>query len=100
MSVADGQSVTLKTETVLKNDDMVQWWYHDDNDLIAVISGETKGTFDGFDERFRSKLMLDYKTGNLTINNTMSIHSGLYILQISSENRKINRRFIVTVKSK
>ncbi|KTG34201.1 hypothetical protein cypCar_00021463 [Cyprinus carpio] len=98
VSVADGESVTLKTETVLKNDDMVQWWYHDDNDLIAVISGETKGTFDGFDERFRSKLMLDYKTGNLTINNTMSIHSGLYILQISSENRKINRRFIVTVK--
>uniref|UniRef100_A0A672N3V6 Ig-like domain-containing protein n=1 Tax=Sinocyclocheilus grahami TaxID=75366 RepID=A0A672N3V6_SINGR len=98
MSMADGESVTLKTKTVLKEDDKVQWWYHDDNDLIAEISGETNGIFDGFDKRFRSKLVLDDKTGDLTINNTMSNHSGLYILEISSETRRINKRFIVTVK--
>ncbi|XP_016097437.1 uncharacterized protein [Sinocyclocheilus grahami] len=98
VSMADGESVTLKTKTVLKEDDKVQWWYHDDNDLIAEISGETNGIFDGFDKRFRSKLVLDDKTGDLTINNTMSNHSGLYILEISSETRRINKRFIVTVK--
>uniref|UniRef100_A0A671LFK3 Ig-like domain-containing protein n=1 Tax=Sinocyclocheilus anshuiensis TaxID=1608454 RepID=A0A671LFK3_9TELE len=98
MSMADGDSVTLKTKTVLKEDDKVQWWYHDDNDLIAEINGETNGIFDGFDKRFRSKLVLNDKTGDLTINNTMSNHSGLYILEISSETRRINKRFIVTVK--
>ncbi|XP_016295297.1 uncharacterized protein LOC107653166 [Sinocyclocheilus anshuiensis] len=98
VSMADGDSVTLKTKTVLKEDDKVQWWYHDDNDLIAEINGETNGIFDGFDKRFRSKLVLNDKTGDLTINNTMSNHSGLYILEISSETRRINKRFIVTVK--
>lgn len=97
--MSDGDSVTLETKTVLNKDDKVQWYYHDENDLIAEISRGTKRTFDGFDERFRSKLVLD-KTGNLTINNTMTIHSGLYILKISSKGKIINRRFIVTVKSK
>ncbi|XP_059399812.1 uncharacterized protein LOC132131734 [Carassius carassius] len=98
IEVSDGDFVTLETKTVLNKDDKVQWYYHDDSDLIAEISRGTKGTFDGFDERFRSKLVLDYETGNLTINNTMNIHSGLYILKISSKTRKINRRFTVTVK--
>ncbi|XP_026105567.1 uncharacterized protein LOC113077376 isoform X1 [Carassius auratus] len=99
IEVSDGDSVTLETKTVLNKDDKVQWYYHDENDLIAEISRGTKRTFDGFDERFRSKLVLD-KTGNLTINNTMTIHSGLYILKISSKGKIINRRFIVTVKMK
>ncbi|XP_052394804.1 uncharacterized protein LOC127942852 [Carassius gibelio] len=98
IEVSDGDFVTLETKTVLNKDDKVQWYYHDENDLIAEISQETKRTFDGFDERFRSKLVLNDNTGNLTINNTMTIHSGLYILKISSKTRKINRRFTVTVK--
>ncbi len=35
-------SVILETETNLQGDDKVQWWYHDDHDLIAEINGETK----------------------------------------------------------
>ncbi len=101
VSVADGDSVILETETNLQGDDKVQWWYHDDHDLIAEINGVTKHTHGGFDERFRSKLVLNDKTGSLTINNTMIIHSGLYILQISSNstNKRIDKRFILTVKS-
>ncbi|KAK2906707.1 hypothetical protein Q8A67_005692 [Cirrhinus molitorella] len=100
VSAADGESVALKTKTDLQNDDKIQWWYQDDSNLIAEINGKTKMTYEGFDERFRSKLTLDDKTGSLTINNTMTIHSGLYILQISSKARRINTRFILTVKMK
>ncbi|XP_058618149.1 uncharacterized protein LOC131531425 isoform X2 [Onychostoma macrolepis] len=97
VSVADGDSVILETETNLQGDDEVHWWYHDDHNLIAEINGVTKQTHGGFDERFRSKLVLNDKTGSLTINNTMIIHSGLYILQISSNstNKRINKRLFL-----
>ncbi|KAK9958451.1 hypothetical protein ABG768_010571 [Culter alburnus] len=102
VKVSDGDSATLKTETNLREDDKVQWWYQDDSDLIAEANRDAHGvthkrTHDGFDERFRSKLVLNDKTGSLKINNTMTIHSGLYILEISSKTRRINKRFILTV---
>ncbi|XP_077081697.1 uncharacterized protein LOC143735428 isoform X2 [Siphateles boraxobius] len=97
--VADGDSVTLMTETVLQKDDEIKWLYQHDNDLIAEINKMTPKTYDGLDERFRSKLVLD-KTGSLTINNTMPIHSGLYILEISSKPGKTIKRFILTVEMK
>ncbi|XP_048024601.1 uncharacterized protein LOC125254174 [Megalobrama amblycephala] len=98
--VADGECATLETKTDLQKDDKVQWWYQHDSNLIAEIRRveETPGvTHDGFDERFRSKLVLNKKTGSLTINNTMNIHSGLYMLEISSNTRKIKKRFHLTV---
>ncbi|XP_073699632.1 uncharacterized protein [Garra rufa] len=95
LSVADGDSITLDPKTDLQTDDKIQWWYHDNSDLIAEISGDIK-TYEGFDERFRSKLMLE-KTGSLTISNIMTIHSGLYILKISGKTRKVNKRFVLTV---
>ncbi|KAI2646239.1 B-cell antigen receptor complex-associated protein alpha chain [Labeo rohita] len=100
METADGDSVTLQTDTKLQKDDKIQWCYEEDNNLIAEISGVTgKKTYDGFDERFRSKLVLDDNTGDLTINNIRRIHSGLYKLQISGKNRKTEcKNFIVTVK--
>lgn len=98
VSVADGESAILETGTVLQKDDKLKWWYLHDNDLIAEINGGTK-EHEGLDKRFRSKLKLD-KTGSLTINNTMPIHSGLYILEISSKTRRtIKKRFILTVES-
>ncbi len=99
-SVADGYSVTLETDTELQKDDKIQWCYKEDNNLIAEISGLTsKKIYDGFDEIFRSKLVLDGQTGNLTINNIRRIHSGLYKLQISGKNRRTEyKNFIVTVK--
>ncbi|KAL0161046.1 hypothetical protein M9458_044771, partial [Cirrhinus mrigala] len=100
METADGDSVTLQTDTKLQKDDKIQWCYEEDNNLIAEISGVTgKKTYDGFDERFRSKLVLDDNTGDLTINNIRRIHTGRYKLQISGKNRKTEcKNFIVTVK--
>ncbi|XP_016408613.1 uncharacterized protein LOC107740633 isoform X2 [Sinocyclocheilus rhinocerous] len=99
-SVADGDSVTLETDTELQKDDKIQWCYKEDNNLIAEISGATsKKTYDGFDEIFRSKLVLVEKTGDLNINNIRRIHSGLYKLQISRKNKRTEyKNFIVTVK--
>ncbi|XP_058616617.1 uncharacterized protein LOC131530385 isoform X2 [Onychostoma macrolepis] len=98
--VADGDSVTLETDTEVQKDDKIQWCYKEDNNLIAEISGATsKKTYDGFDEIFRSKLVLDGQTGNLTINNIRGIHSGVYKLQISGKNTRTEyKNFIVTVK--
>ncbi|XP_016117979.1 uncharacterized protein [Sinocyclocheilus grahami] len=99
-SVADGDSVTLETDTELQKDDKIQWCYKEDNNLIAEISRATsKKTYDGSDEIFRSKLVLDEKTGHLSINNIRRIHSGLYKLQISRKNKRTEyKNFIVTVK--
>ncbi|XP_067245873.1 uncharacterized protein [Chanodichthys erythropterus] len=102
VEVSDGCSATLNNKTNLEEDDKVQWWYQDDSDLIAETNRDESGvthkkTYDGFDERFRSKLELD-DSGSLKINNTMSIHSGLYILEISSKTRRIIKKIILTVK--
>ncbi|XP_043078594.1 uncharacterized protein LOC122327354 isoform X2 [Puntigrus tetrazona] len=97
-SVADGDSVTLKTDTELHKDDKIQWCYIEDNNLVAEISGAaSKRTCDGVDGRFRSKLVLNKKTGDLTINNIMLNHSGLYKLKITSKNKITEKRFVLTV---
>ncbi|XP_043078600.1 uncharacterized protein LOC122327357 [Puntigrus tetrazona] len=102
VSVSDGDEALLGIETDLQAGDEVRWWYHDEHDLIAEYSGGNTTIHDGFDERFRSKLTLDNKTGSLTISNTMTVHSGLYILQISnrSTTKRIKKKFILTVRMK
>ncbi|KTG01678.1 hypothetical protein cypCar_00045957 [Cyprinus carpio] len=96
--VEDGSSVTLKADTKLQKDDEIQWWYEEDNSLIAGIIGFTPKLHAGADGRFRSKLMLDNDTGDLTINNIMLNHSGLYKLKISGKNRRTEyKRFFLSV---
>ncbi len=91
--MAEGDSVTLHTNvTKLHKDDVIQWWYEDEDDknLIAKIDKVKKNkpdVYDGADGRFRSKLVLDGQTGNLTIKDIRTIHSGLYKLKISSGKR-------------
>lgn len=92
--VTEGDSVTLHTNvTKLHTDDVIQWWYEDEHEknLIAKIDKAKKtkpDVYDGADERFRSKLVLDEKTGNLKITDIRTIHSGLYKLKISSSSSK------------
>lgn len=98
-SVKEGESVTLPTGlTEIHKDDKIQWWYEDENNLIAEIHGVTsKRTCPGADGRFRSKLSLD-DYGNLTINNIRTIHTGLYKLKISGRRRRTKYKlFILTV---
>ncbi len=96
----EGRSVNLKTKTVLQKGDEITWWFED---LILIeftkktsAKNETECVVP--DGRFRNKLVLNEKTGDLIINNIRTIHSGLYKLQLSRKNRQTKyMRFIVTV---
>ncbi len=101
-TVTEGESITLHTGlTETQGDVTINWGYETDDNLIAEIKRGTRRTQEGADGRFRSKLRLDKKTGDLTISNVRTIHSGLYKLKIISRDRKNKyKRFIVTINGK
>ncbi|CAM4659304.1 unnamed protein product [Leuciscus chuanchicus] len=87
--VEEGEDLCLPTGVPeLHKDDKIQWYYEDENNLIDETNKKT-------DESSRSSL--NPQTGDLTINNIKTIHSGLYILKISSGRRTKYKRFIVTL---
>ncbi|XP_016115568.1 uncharacterized protein [Sinocyclocheilus grahami] len=100
-TVTEGDSPTLHTGlTEINANDMIEWCYEAEDNRIAQINGGTRSTLAGADGRFRSKLMLDDRTGDLTISNVRTIHSGLYKLNISSSIQTKHKRFILTVSVK
>ncbi|XP_048038484.1 uncharacterized protein LOC125263523 [Megalobrama amblycephala] len=106
--VTEGDSPTLHTGlTEIHGNDAIEWCYEAEDNHIAEISGGNRkpSTLAGTDGRFRSKLTLDERTGDLTISNVRTIHSGLYKLKISSSSSKStiktkHKRFILTVNVK
>ncbi|XP_059425985.1 uncharacterized protein LOC132160261 [Carassius carassius] len=100
-TVTVGESVRLYTEHP-KNQTFkeIQWLFGDEKSLIAEIKGGTVVTHDGPDERFRDRLELDVKTGNLTIKNSTYEHAGHYKLKISSSEGNTNRTYIVIVRAR
>lgn len=106
-TVTEGDSPTLHTGlTEINANEMIEWCYEAEDNRIAEINGGTRrsSTFAGADGRFWSKLMLDDRTGDLTISNIRTIHAGLYKLNISnisgSTIKTKHKRFILTVKGK
>ncbi len=106
-TVTEGDSSTLRTGlTEINANEKIEWCYEAEDNRIAEINGGTRSTstFAGADGRFRSKLMLDDRTGDLTISNVRTIHSGLYKLNISNSSRSTiktkHKRFILTVNGK
>ncbi|XP_043086314.1 uncharacterized protein LOC122332913 [Puntigrus tetrazona] len=102
VSEMEGRTVVLKTDTELHNGDEIKWWFEDDNKLIAQKSNWTSGgrdiDCDVTDERFRNKLQLGHKNGDLIISYIRTIHAGVYKVQISSKIRRTKyKRFLVTV---
>ncbi|XP_048013738.1 uncharacterized protein LOC125246756 isoform X2 [Megalobrama amblycephala] len=110
-SVMEGDSLTLFTDlTNIHGIDTIEWCYEAEDNRFAEINKRKINILStSADGRFRSKLRLNEKTGDLTINNIRTIHSGLYILKISSSSsrksgcgtksttRTKRKRFIVTV---
>ncbi|XP_039538298.1 uncharacterized protein LOC120486366 [Pimephales promelas] len=93
VSVMEGDSVSLKSDTKIKDDDVIQWRFEDENTLIAEINKRADRITvydDVLDGRFRDRLKLDNQTGSLTITHTTTEHDGDYNLQI---NRKIRESF-------
>uniref|UniRef100_A0A8C1SPD5 Uncharacterized protein n=1 Tax=Cyprinus carpio TaxID=7962 RepID=A0A8C1SPD5_CYPCA len=92
-SVNDGDPVILNTG-VTKGPNGTVWWYFND-----ILIGEINGMcclYDGPDGRFRDRLMLDCKTGSLTITNITAAHAGRYEAKLkrynpSDKTEKLNR---------
>ncbi|XP_048063210.1 uncharacterized protein LOC125278243 [Megalobrama amblycephala] len=98
VSVTEGESVTLQTDTETHGDELIVWRFGDEGKLIAKHDLEAKSPplYDP-DERFRDRLKLDNQTGSLTITNTRITDSGVYKVKISSSNQTLYKRFTVTV---
>ncbi len=98
VSVMEGDSVSLQTNTELQTEYLIIWTFGLSETRIAQIdkwSGRLS-TFEGPDGRFRDRLKLDNQTGSLTITNTRTTDSGLYEVFISGR-RKSMYIFNVTV---
>ncbi|XP_077081822.1 SLAM family member 5-like [Siphateles boraxobius] len=95
VSVTEGESVTLNSDTEIQTDDMITWRTVQNNNLIAKIK-ENNNKTDFPDERFRDRLKLDEKTGSLTIMNIRTTDSGLYRV-ISSRSKTPLYTFNLTV---
>ncbi|KAG1929407.1 hypothetical protein F2P79_022962 [Pimephales promelas] len=89
VSVTEGESVTLNTDTEIQTDELIMWRTGHNNSLIAKIKGNIF-------ERFRDRLTLNEKTGSLTITNTRTTDSGLYRV-ISTRSKMPLNTFNLTV---
>lgn len=96
----EGDSVKLETcVTKIQKDDEVEWKFG--HHVIATIKSNNVLLYDTDDAKFKDKLHLDGQTGDLTIRNTRTKHSGLYEVKIVNiTNQTILKRFSVTVLGK
>ncbi|KAI2650777.1 T-lymphocyte surface antigen Ly-9 [Labeo rohita] len=95
----EGSDVTLHTGIEINKDVRLLWLFEDTNSLIADIKGGTEDIFIYDIGRFRDRLKLDKKTGDLTITNTTTYHTGLYKLKINSDEASTYRKFNVFVRA-
>ncbi len=82
VSVMEGNSVTLHTDTEMRNNDLIQWRFG--NYLIVEINETANGIAvydDVLEGRFRDRLQVDEKNGSLTFTNARIEHTGFYQLQ-------------------
>jgi len=96
VSVMEGDSVSLNTDTEMMDDDLVLWRFGDGNTLIAqinVLAGSMTVYEDVLDGRFKDRLKLDHQNGSLTITHTTTEHTGVYQLQTNS----VSKIFSLTV---
>uniref|UniRef100_A0A8C1MKJ4 Immunoglobulin domain-containing protein n=1 Tax=Cyprinus carpio TaxID=7962 RepID=A0A8C1MKJ4_CYPCA len=99
VTVMQGDSVSLQTNTELQIDDVIMWTFGLSETRIAEINKEYRifSTYDVLDGRFRDRLKLDHQTGSLIITNTRTTDSGLYGVKIIRNRTVISHRFNLTV---
>ncbi|XP_073721575.1 uncharacterized protein [Misgurnus anguillicaudatus] len=85
VSVMEGDSVTLHTNTVIQKDHVMDWRFGDHHHLIARIYRKANSLRiydDVLDGRFKDRLQVNDQTGDLTMTNIITQHTGLYHLEI------------------
>lgn len=95
LSVMEGDSVNLNSDSEMEDDDdLIQWSFG--NYLIFQIN-EMADNITVYDDvlegRFRDRLQVDPQTGSLNITNTRSDHTGFYQLQTN----RVKKVFILSV---
>ncbi|XP_051741813.1 uncharacterized protein LOC127508157 isoform X2 [Ctenopharyngodon idella] len=98
VSVTEGDSVSLQTDTETHGKMLIVWRFGDEGKLVAKHDLEAKSPplYDP-DERFRDRLKLNNQTGSLTIRDFRITDSGVYKVKISSSKQTLHKRFTVTV---
>ncbi|XP_051978299.1 SLAM family member 9-like isoform X2 [Xyrauchen texanus] len=101
VSVMEGDSVTLHTDlTQIQDGDEIDWRIIPEHIRIARIKRKIFNTYDDvLDGRFRGRLYLNHQTGDLTITNITTEHTGLYQLNIIT-GKKTTNYFSVTVSAR
>ncbi|XP_051981168.1 uncharacterized protein LOC127642569 isoform X2 [Xyrauchen texanus] len=84
VSVNVGDSLTLHTGYIRKQEDMMRWYFKG-NRIAQIIRNVMKiCTDEHCDESFRDRLQMNNQTGDLTITNITTEHTGNYIIHIIS----------------
>ncbi|XP_048026577.1 uncharacterized protein LOC125255407 isoform X2 [Megalobrama amblycephala] len=94
VSVMEGDSVTLNLNVQVVQQHRFAYMFNDI--FITEFCEDQRKIFAGVDcnegtERFRDRLKVDSQTGSLTITNTRTTDSGLYVLQILLTNLVISQ---------
>ncbi|XP_048054132.1 carcinoembryonic antigen-related cell adhesion molecule 1-like [Megalobrama amblycephala] len=99
VSKKTGTDVVLHTRlTEIQKDDLIEWTFGPQNISIAKTDGKSKNIiYNDNDVRFNNKLVLQIDSGDLTISDANSEHSGLYQLKIMNNTFTIQKRFSLTV---
>nr|XP_055072987.1 uncharacterized protein LOC129452949 [Misgurnus anguillicaudatus] len=105
VSVMEGDSLTLHTDvTELHRYGVIEWRFVTEGTYIAKIfkffndeANIVTINDDVLDGRFRDRLQLNDQTGDLTITNITTQHTGLYQVTIISSRQKTSHKFNVTV---
>ncbi|KAI7790883.1 hypothetical protein IRJ41_003615, partial [Triplophysa rosa] len=83
VSVMEGDSVTLHTDTEIQKIDVIEWRFGDKQDFAARLDKESDEMRLSQDKRFKNRLMLNNKTGDLTITNITTEHAGLFKVDVA-----------------
>ncbi|KAA0711782.1 hypothetical protein E1301_Tti019097 [Triplophysa tibetana] len=98
VSVMEGHSVTLHTDTQLHTHDVIEWMFgvQSPDEIIAEINREAK-TKPFISERLKNHVEIDDQTGSLIITNITTQHTGRYKLEINRKPSDLIRHFNMTV---
>ncbi|XP_065099383.1 uncharacterized protein [Paramisgurnus dabryanus] len=100
VTVYEGESVTLHSDTEIQKTDKIVWRFTDKEKtsfLAQMI--EYRVTYDSTNVRFKDRLQIsDTLTGDLTIKNIRIKHTGLYYAEINTKTGTSYKRFNVIVK--
>ncbi|XP_056614809.1 uncharacterized protein LOC130429972 isoform X4 [Triplophysa dalaica] len=83
----EGESLTIHTDRKIQRGSEIKWISEDNIILVTGKNGEDRETKYTDDERFKDRLKMDHKTGDLTITKIRKTDDGVYKLQVNSDDK-------------